>query len=35
MDVGPSAAPMIAIEAASLISKPKKEAKLNVKKIPN
>ena len=35
MDVGPSAAPIIAMEAASLTSKPNMEARLKVKKIPN
>ena len=35
MEVGPSAAPMIAIEAASFNSNPNKEAILRVKKIPN
>ena len=35
IDVGPSAAPIIAIEAASLSSNPKSDARLRVKKIPN
>ena len=35
MDVGPSAAPIMAIDAASFSSNPTKAAKLKVKKIPN
>ncbi|EGF48619.1 hypothetical protein AAULR_15659 [Lacticaseibacillus rhamnosus MTCC 5462] len=35
MDVGPSAAPMIPIEAASLMLKPKNTATKTVAKIPN
>ena len=35
MDVGPSAAPIIAIEAASLRSKPISRAIIRVKNIPN
>ncbi len=35
IEVGPSAAPMIAIDAASLMSKPSSDAILSVKKIPN
>ena len=35
MEVGPSAAPIMAIEAASLSSKPKRRAMLSVKKMPN
>ncbi len=35
MDVGPSAAPMMPIDAASFKSNPSKAAKANVKNIPN
>ena len=35
IDVGPSAAPIIAIDAASFNSKPSREARLSVKNIPN
>lgn len=35
MEVGPSAAPMIAMDAASLSSKPSRLAVNSVKKIPN
>ena len=35
MDVGPSAAPMMAMEAASRMSKPQRLATKNVKNMPN
>ncbi len=35
MEVGPSAAPMIAMDAASCRSKPKRQAMQSVKKMPN
>ena len=35
MDVGPSAAPMMPMLAASVMEKPSKDAKLMVKKMPN